>query len=704
MAGSSRQPGSSSRFIAPGLVLGALLGAAIGVAVLFHSISAQRGQELVIWQSRLAQQAEQQSSSVAGWVQQRFTTLRALADNASLQIYLTELAPSGGNAAEVTEASAQRKFLSDLLTVAAVRGGFSERPALPLELTNERSLGHAGLALLAGDRHLLIASPDMPPLEGNLAEAIAALPKGRRGLIDFAVLADGEIVLGFVEPVYAVEADPTPDQLVGYVLGVTKPTAGLFAALKLAAPQPASADSALVRVKDGMIETIFSASEAATLLPRRLSQTTADLDLAFAAAHPGDFAQKIDYRGMRVLVTGRTVADTPWIVVNTVGVNEALATDARAKRNGIFLLLGTMLVIAIVLAAWRHGTSRRLAALAEEYRGLAERHDRQRQRLRVITDTQSDPIYIVDLQGNVQFSNRAFATRLGISSDDTADRSLKALVGPALAAASLDGIARCLAERIELSETIRRDEGGASRSIETIYMPLPNDDRAAPAVLVIEHDVTAATAERERRERMFNDLIAALLAALDLRDPHAAHQSARVAAVARGVAEGLKLDGKLIATAETAGRLMNFGKAMVAPELLTRRGKLTPIELDIVRKSIAATADIVATVEFDGPVVHALRDASERWDGTGPRGLADGAIPIVAQIIAIANVFVAAAMPRAYRENASLDRAMAEVQAESGRAFDRRVVSALSQFIDNCGGRALFDAAVPAATSDLPAA
>ena len=695
---SSTRAGSSSRLIALGLIIGTLLGACIGVVVLFQSIRLQRAQELVVWQSRLAQQADAQSSSIARWVDQRFTSLRALADNASLQIYMTGIVQSAGDATQTAEAQAQKKFLSDLLTVTAVHGGFTETPALPAELTNEHHIGHAGLALLAADRHLLIATADMPPLEGKLTEAIAALPGGRRSLIDFFSLADGEVVLGFIEPIYAVQSDPGPDTLVGYVLGVTKPTADLFATLKLPPPEPASADSTLVRLNGDMIEYVFSSGDADKLLARRLSRTTADLDVIFAVDHPGDFAQKIDYRGTPVLVTGRAIANTPWVVADTVSVDEALsATDALAKRNGVFLLLGTMLVIAIVLAAWRHGTSRRLGMLADEYRDLAQRYDRQRHRLRVITDTQSDAIYIVDRGDCVRFANRAFASRLGISSDDAVGKSLKALVGPAAATPILDAVARCLTERIELRETVRRGDGPAVVVIQTIYIPLPPDDQEPPSVLVIEHDVTATMAEREKREKALNELVAALTAAVDLRDEHAAHQSSRVAAVSRGIAEELGLESKLVATAETAGRLMNFGKAMAPPELLTRSGELSPEELDIVRKSIASTADIVSTVEFDGPVVHALRDATERWDGTGPRGLKAAEIPIVAQIIALANVFVAAAMPRAYRENAGVDHAMAEVQAQSGKAFDRRVVSALSQFIDNRGGRTLFDVTPPRA-------
>ena len=58
--------------------------------------------------------------------------------------------------------------------------------------------------------------------------------------------------------------------------------------------------------------------------------------------------------------------------------------------------------------------------------------------------------------------------------------------------------------------------------------------------------------------------------------------------------------------------------------------------------------------------------------------------------IAVANSFVAAATARSFREAAGVDRAIEEILAEVGTAFDRRVVSALTHFIDNRGGRALF--------------
>jgi HD-GYP domain-containing protein (c-di-GMP phosphodiesterase class II) len=151
----------------------------------------------------------------------------------------------------------------------------------------------------------------------------------------------------------------------------------------------------------------------------------------------------------------------------------------------------------------------------------------------------------------------------------------------------------------------------------------------------------------------------------------------------------MALEPSLVAAAELAGRLMNLGKMLVPPELLTRNGPLDRSEREQVRQSIAAAPEILAGVEFDGPVLDALRDAAERWDGSGPRGLTGTQIPVVAQVIAAANLFAAAAVPRAYRSSGGIERAVAELQSQSGTGFDRRIVSALCHLVDNRDGGSL---------------
>lgn len=665
---------------------GLLAAAAIAALVMMRMAAADRERALVVWQARLAAVAESQARAVALWVEQKFVPLRGLAENASLQIYLTALgAPDG---AADPAAAAQRQYLAILLSHTAARDGFAEAPRPPAAVANVEPLGHAGLALVDKERRPLLATGAMPPVAGEIAKRLDALPRGERSLIDLFPLGDGTKVIGFVEPIFRVDAGPGPDTLAGYVLGIVPASSGLFAPLAMPPPHPPSEKSMLVRIDGSGIDYLAAGTGGPT--PGQMSRATPGLDAAFAANQPGAFAEKVDDRGTPVLVTGRRVAGTPWTLVHTVAVEDALGeAEARTVRNGGLLLLGTALAVIAVVAAWRHGASRRLAALSKEYAALAGRYAREQQRLRTIVDTQTDAILILDAGRRVQFANRAFGERAGVAPEFAEQKRLEDLLGPASAAPIVAATVRCRAEQREIAETRSEEIGGARRTVQSICVALQAPD--APGFLVVEHDITAAIDGRERHERMLNSLVAALIATIDRRDPYAAQQSAKVAALSRAVAQELELEPSLVAAAELAGRLMNIGKLLVAPELLTREGPLKGDEREQVRRAMAATVQILASVAFEGPVLEALRDAGERWDGSGPRGLAGPRIPLVAQIIAAANLFVAAAAPRAYRKSGGIERAVAELQAQSGTAFDRRVVTALCHLIDNRNGAALIE-------------
>jgi HD-GYP domain-containing protein (c-di-GMP phosphodiesterase class II) len=206
--------------------------------------------------------------------------------------------------------------------------------------------------------------------------------------------------------------------------------------------------------------------------------------------------------------------------------------------------------------------------------------------------------------------------------------------------------------------------------------------------LVIETDVTEIVTERERRARILAQVVRTLVAAVDRRDPHAAQHSQRVAQIARAIAQEMQLSTTLVETAETAGNLMNIGKLLVPTDLLTRAGGLSVDEIAQIRESLKAGVELLSGIEFDGPVVDTLRQAHERWDGAGPLGLAGEAIVATARIVAVANILVALTSGRAHRAGLDIDHAVAAIQAESGKAYDRRVVAALVNWLENRGGRA----------------
>ena len=94
-------------------------------------------------------------------------------------------------------------------------------------------------------------------------------------------------------------------------------------------------------------------------------------------------------------------------------------------------------------------------------------------------------------------------------------------------------------------------------------------------------------------------------------------------------------------------------------------------------------------VPFNGPVVETLRQMTEKWDGSGyPHHLSGDKIIVTARIVAVANAFVAMLNPRAWRPGVDFDQAVDAMLEMTGRGFDRAVVAALINRLENHGGRA----------------
>jgi len=421
---------------------------------------------------------------------------------------------------------------------------------------------------------------------------------------------------------------------------------------------------------------------------KKLAADTAGLVDAPLAAAGSDFAQGREYRGTEVLALARPITGPPWVLIYKIDRSEALAeSDDRLTR----LLYGLVLIVVAVsialFAVWRHGASVRAASAAAQFHDVAGRFEQQGRLLRLVTDSQPAEIFIADAAGKMRFANKVVAERTGVAADDLAGKPLASVFGPAEAKRYDDQNKVTLAEEKPRAVTQRLERDGRPRVLVTEHIPLAGE--AGPSgVLVVESDITQAVHERERRERTLGQVVRTLVAAVDRRDPYAAQHSARVAQLARKVAAEMSLDDKLAETAEIAGNLMNIGKLLVPAELLTRAGTLSDDERRQIRDSLYHGADLLSGIEFEGPVVDTLHQALERWDGKGPKGLAGEAILQPARIVAVANAFVAMTSSRAHRAGRSVDEALAALQAEAGTAYDRRVVIALANYMENRGGRA----------------
>lgn len=660
--------------------------AAVGVWLVFEFVGAEKARDLRSWQDRMGIVVDSRAAAVGEWVEQQYGVLRGLAENQSLQLYMTEL--SLGLAEEEDEEPAELTYLRNLLTVTAERTGFQEPLQGPDVPANVQRTGVAGIGLTDPLGKPIVSSAGMPQPDPGLRQAVAAATGGARGLYDLHLGASQQPSIGFAVPIYAVQDETGRTEAIGTVVGLRLVGDDLFGRLAQPGETLETAETYLVRSDGTTVEYLSPLADGTEPLRRKLALDTEELAAAFVFDSPGGFATKRNYERSEVLVTGRTLAMVPWRLVRAVGTEEALTEiETRSSAMLIVFLLIIVLVAAALVAVWRHATSLREAKAAERYRITAQLFTNVTEFLRTITDNLPNQIFALDGDGRYTFANMAAATEVGMHPRDMVGKLMSGVLGPVRARLYQRINHRVIDDQEPIFEVHRLEDGGERRVVRSNHLPLPKTTLRPAGALVLLDDLTEVSAERDRRERTLRQLVQTLMTVVDRRDPYSADHSARVAEVARVIATEMDLPQVAADTVEFAGSLINIGKILVPSALLTKTDELTDEERETLRQSVQHSADLLEGVEFDGPVVESIRQMQERWDGSGPRGLAAEEIEMGARVLSVANAFVGMVSARAYRDAMSFNRACGILQDGAGTVFDRRPVSALVNHLDNRGGR-----------------
>ena len=690
MAPTPKGPALLSRVTTGALLIAAVVVGAVAltVALALSYVESEWQRDLRNWQVRLGIVANSRFAAIDGWLEEQVHSLSTLAENPSLQLYATQIALAPTDEESQSIIDAQTEYVRNLLEASALQGGFAGGATAKVKASLPSS-GTAGLALLDSKGQLVVGSSSLPPLAGPLRDFVAALKPGETQILDIHIAAAGQPVMAFAVPVFAVQGSLDANSQIGTILGIKEVAAELYPLLRQPGETGATAAATLVRRSGGTIEYLSPLRDGTPALSLKMAADTSDLDAAYAINNPGGFAQQRDHHGDSVLVTGRRFDLVPWTLMYSVERQEALAdAESRLRRFVAAVLLGVCLLAALLVAAWRHLRLRQVRQSAERLQGLADEIDHQRRLLRLVTDSQSTPVFILDEQGCYRFANRQAGAEAGAAADDMIGKSIAHVRGADVAKRYLP-LNRKALEAGEPVEELHRLEGSDGlRVVQSEHIPIAGGAGKDASVLVVENDVTTAVAERERRARVLSDVVKTLVGVVDSRDPFAAHHSTRVAALAHAIAAEMKLPDADISTAETAGSLLNFGKVLIAPELLTKTGELSDSDRAKVRQSVQTSAALLQGIDFDGPVVETLRQAQAHWDGSGfPQGLAGEQILLTARIVGVANAFVGMVSRRAYRDALEVDKALELLLQQVGKSFDRRVVAALVNFLDNRGGR-----------------
>lgn len=650
---------------------------------IFKLSAYERQRDMDNWRITLGALADNKTQLVNNWLDSHLASLVELAENPSLQMYVQYLERNKENR---REDPAQLTYLKNLIEVTAIRTGFT--PATPNQSikANVTFREDQSLALYTSDLILLAATKGVIPLTDNLRIDMAnGLAAGKPTLLKMEKHAGTSPSISFLVPVYGLQKNGRKEP-VGIIHGRLNPSTSLFPLLTdQVSALGKSIETYLVRTNGQLITYLSPLQGGHPPLSKQLSSNDTTLAAAMALQQPGTFGIGHDYSGKQVLFTSRAIDSMNWCLIQKINADDALQESRQHSQFltwTLFLLL--LLTLAIITVVWKHGVSIREQQATKLLRSRTRELSRQTNLLNSISDNMSDLILLVDEQDTVLFMNQAFARVTNASPDATINKTLTALLGPVPA--------QTLQEFYGQNKQVHHKSLTLSLNTHqydflATAVTIDYGQRGGKAYLVSLHDVTKLNEKLRQNEKLLKQTIQALMRAIDQHDPYSANHSAKTAELVEKIALSMNLSDHDRQGLIIAATLCNLGKLSIPKDLLAKTGTLTPEEKELLAKETSFAADMLADVDFSWPVAETISLKTEFLDGSGtPQGLSGKSISKAGRILAAANSFIAMTSPRAYREKLSDNKALNQLLELSDTCYDRKVVAALFNIIENENG------------------
>jgi PAS domain S-box-containing protein len=217
---------------------------------------------------------------------------------------------------------------------------------------------------------------------------------------------------------------------------------------------------------------------------------------------------------------------------------------------------------------------------------------------------------------------------------------------------------------------------------------VPERDSAGRIVRVLGcfQDITVRKQSEQELREALEKMIGVLADLVERRDPYTSGHQKRVAELSGAIALEMGLDGERAEKIAMAGAIHDIGKISVPAEVLSRPGKLSAIEMELVRQHPQQGYEILKDVQTSWPLAEIVYQHHERLDGSGyPRGLKGEEILLEARILGVADVVEAMASYRPYRPSLGIDAALEEIENKKGLLYDPEVVDACSRLFREKG-------------------
>ena len=166
-----------------------------------------------------------------------------------------------------------------------------------------------------------------------------------------------------------------------------------------------------------------------------------------------------------------------------------------------------------------------------------------------------------------------------------------------------------------------------------------------------------------------------LAEAIEAKDPYTKGHCGRVAAYSLVLARAAGYPSDGLETLEFGAFLHDIGKIGIRDSVLLKPGPLDDDEWKHMREHPIKGYDIASKIAMLHPIMPAVRNHHERWDGSGyPDRMKDTGIPLAARIVAIADAYDAMSTDRPYKKALSLDECESILRKTAGKMYDPELI------------------------------
>jgi PAS domain S-box-containing protein/putative nucleotidyltransferase with HDIG domain len=284
--------------------------------------------------------------------------------------------------------------------------------------------------------------------------------------------------------------------------------------------------------------------------------------------------------------------------------------------------------------------------------------------------------YLKDEAGRYVYMNRQFERLFDLELSQWVGRSVDDLFPKDTAGQLRESDEKVLREGKTVRKVVKIPVDGAERFYMSLKFPFvsPTGRRYLGGVSV---DVTEQQETERKLRESLEGTIRAMAKVVEMRDPYTAGHQQRVARLAEAIAVEMGLAQDSRECIRLAGTIHDIGKIRVPAEILSKPGRLTSSEFEIIQTHSQVGYDILSVVDFPWPIADIVLQHHERMDGSGyPNGLKGEKLLMEARILGVADVVEAMSSHRPHRPALGLDVALEEISKKKGTLFDESVVEA----------------------------